>query len=177
MRAILTGFVASAIIAFMIIAPPLIGMAMYGTASVHAQDYANVSCQGLWYARNEIFARKGHCFKSPKAQAEFGKGCFPPYGKLSRAERIEVRRIRRLEASRGCSTKNAAAHGGSLRRSTELPVIIGGDPGYDACGGAGEIIGLDPRRDGFLSVRARPNGREIDRIFNGQFVYICSDKG
>ena len=38
-------------------------------------------------------------------------------------------------------------------------------------------MGLDPSGDGFLAVRSRPDGKEIDRLFNGQFVYVCEDSG
>ena len=66
------------------------------------------------------------------------------------------------------------------RRLIEQPIVIGGDPDFpdlDACGSSGEVVGLDPRGDGFLSVRSRPNGKEIDRLFNDQYVYICADSG
>ncbi len=61
-----------------------------------------MSCDELWYARNEIFARKGHCFKTDRGRRAFGRNCFPPYGRLSRAESRQVSRIVRLERRRGC---------------------------------------------------------------------------
>lgn len=134
------------------------------------------TCEELWQERNAIFARKGYCFKSPRAQAVFGKGCFAPYGELSRAEEAEVKRIKRLEASKKCS-KQTAGDSVNWRRFIEHPIVVGGDPDFDACGSSGEIVGLDPSGDGFLSVRSRPNGKEIDRLFNGQFVYVCQDSG
>jgi len=61
----------------------------------------------------------------------------------------------------------------------DVPVVIGGNERVDACGETGEIAGLDPQGDGFLSVRGGPGGRpfrEIDRLFNGNEVYICDRK-
>lgn len=61
----------------------------------------------------------------------------------------------------------------------DVPAMIQADPDIDACGN-GEIVGLDPRGDGFLSVRSGPGGApytEIDRLYNGDQVYICSTKG
>ncbi len=51
--------------------------------SVRAQDAAGMSCDQLWYARNQIYAREGFCFKTDRARAVFGPGCFPPFGALS----------------------------------------------------------------------------------------------
>ncbi|OYU88134.1 MAG: integron [Bradyrhizobiaceae bacterium PARB1] len=61
----------------------------------------------------------------------------------------------------------------------DVPVMIKSDPDIDACGN-GEIIGLDPKGDGFLSVRSGPGGSpytEIDRLYNGDQIYICGNKG
>ena len=62
----------------------------------------------------------------------------------------------------------------------DAPIIIGGDESADACASSGDIIGLDPQGDGFLSVRSGPGGppfREIDRLFNGNEVYVCASGG
>ena len=69
---------------------------------VQAQAYPNMNCEQLWYARNEIFAARGYCFKTPKAQVVFGEGCFPPYGELRGYESQEVKRIRQWEKRKGC---------------------------------------------------------------------------
>ena len=62
----------------------------------------------------------------------------------------------------------------------DVPVMAGGsDPGYDACGSSGTVMGLNPRGDGFLAVKSGP-GLEfarIDRIYNGQNVTICDQRG
>ncbi len=49
----------------------------------------------------------------------------------------------------------------------------------DACGANGVVHGLDPAGDGFLSVRTSPGSkhRELDRLYNGQAVFICANKG
>lgn len=60
----------------------------------------------------------------------------------------------------------------------DVPVMITASES-SACG-SGEIVGLDPKGDGFLSVRSGPGGSqytEIDRLYNGDEVYICGDQG
>src|ERR1700682_5603994 len=47
-----------------------------------SKDAASMSCDQLWHARNVIYARNGYCFRTPRALATFGRGCFPPYGEL-----------------------------------------------------------------------------------------------
>lgn len=60
----------------------------------------------------------------------------------------------------------------------DVPIIITADE-RDVCG-VGEIIRLDPKGDGFLSVRSGPGGRpyrELDHLYNGNQIYICDFKG
>ncbi len=71
-------------------------------SAAHAQDYRAMSCEDLWYARNEIYAERGYCFKTQRARAVFGRGCFPPYGDLSPTEMREVARIEQWEMRKGC---------------------------------------------------------------------------
>ena len=61
----------------------------------------------------------------------------------------------------------------------DVPVMIGGSADHDACPSEGMIVGLNPRGDGFLSVRSGPTGAyaEIDRLYNGNPVHICGDSG
>jgi hypothetical protein len=62
----------------------------------------------------------------------------------------------------------------------DVAVMIGGEGDLDACSSPGEVTGLDPSGDGFLSVRSGPGGRpyrEIDRLFNGNEVYLCGSLG
>lgn len=57
-----------------------------------------------------------------------------------------------------------------------MPIVIGGDSTFDACPSTGKVIGLDQNRDGYLSVRNGPDKArfdEIDRIPNGQILWIC----
>ncbi|PLX34824.1 MAG: hypothetical protein C0605_12375 [Hyphomicrobiales bacterium] len=61
-----------------------------------------MSCNDLWYARNSIFARNGHCFKTRRGRNAFGAGCFPPYGRLGRADQRQVDDIRYWERRYGC---------------------------------------------------------------------------
>jgi hypothetical protein len=60
-----------------------------------------------------------------------------------------------------------------------VPVVIGGNYDWDACGGSGVIAGLDPAGDGFLAVRSGPGAKhaELDRLYNGEEVYLCADSG
>jgi hypothetical protein len=60
------------------------------------------SCRGLWLERNRVYAQAGYCFQSPDAIAVFGRGCFPPYGRLSRDDKCYVDAIQALERRQGC---------------------------------------------------------------------------
>ncbi|WP_152047486.1 integron [Aureimonas psammosilenae] len=59
------------------------------------------------------------------------------------------------------------------------PVLVGGDELSDACPSLGRVIGLDPKGDGFLSVRDGPAARmrERDRLEPGASVTICDERG
>lgn len=61
----------------------------------------------------------------------------------------------------------------------QVPIVIEADPNYDACGGDGVVGGLDSSGDGFLAVRSGPGPKyaEIDRLYNGEQVYFCDEKG
>jgi hypothetical protein len=67
-----------------------------------AQGYANLSCGQLWYERNAIFAQYGYCFKTSQAINAFGRGCFPPYGRLPPSAQARVDAITSWERRRGC---------------------------------------------------------------------------
>jgi hypothetical protein len=68
-----------------------------------AQDYGDMSCDDLWVARNQIYANEGYCFKTSDAIQQFGRACFPPYGRLSSREAREVRDIQRAESDNDCN--------------------------------------------------------------------------
>lgn len=57
------------------------------------------------------------------------------------------------------------------------PVMIGGNDDLDACLSTGEVRGLNPNGDGFLSVRAAPTAKaaERDRVRNGQSLWLCDE--
>jgi hypothetical protein len=59
-------------------------------------------CGDLWYQRNAIFASAGHCFRTKQGIAVFGKGCFPPYGRLNASQQSRVNKIIRQERKYGC---------------------------------------------------------------------------
>jgi hypothetical protein len=65
-------------------------------------EYRDMSCYELWYERNRIFARKGYCFTTRRAIRTFGRGCFPPYGRLSGWEEDEVDEIKYWERRKRC---------------------------------------------------------------------------
>lgn len=60
-----------------------------------------------------------------------------------------------------------------------VPVMVGGLAEFDACGGLGEVHGLNPHGDDFLAVRAGPGSKYpmIDRLYNGNQVYFCDKHG
>jgi hypothetical protein len=67
-----------------------------------SQEAAYMSCEELWFKRNEIYARNGYCFETDRARAVFGDGCFPPYGRLSGWEKRRVQELQRWERRKGC---------------------------------------------------------------------------
>jgi len=67
-----------------------------------AQDASVMSCEELWHERNQIYADNGYCFKTERAQSEFGRGCFPPYGRLGSDESRRVRQLQSWERRQGC---------------------------------------------------------------------------
>ena len=79
-----------------------IGAAFLGAPSARAQDAAEMSCGELWRARNAIYARNGYCFKTERARAVFGPGCFPPYGELRGWEKRRVDELQYWERRNGC---------------------------------------------------------------------------
>ena len=67
-----------------------------------AQDAASMSCGELWHERNAIYARNGYCFKTARARAVFGPGCFPPYGELRGSEKRRVDELQYWVRRNGC---------------------------------------------------------------------------
>lgn len=60
----------------------------------------------------------------------------------------------------------------------QTPIIMEGGTGLDPCGN-GYVKGLDPQGDGWLAVKSAPNikAKRIDKIYNGQEVYVCEQRG
>jgi hypothetical protein len=76
-----------------------------------------------------------------------------------------------LAAASGLSAQPAA--------KVDVPIMVGGSGMSDGCTSLGQIVGLDPRRDGFLSVRSGPGGkpyREIDCLYNGNQIFVCDER-
>lgn len=59
------------------------------------------------------------------------------------------------------------------------PVMIGGEPDFDACRSTFTVSGLNPRGDNYLSLRAAPypGARELGRLKSGQVVWGCDETG
>lgn len=74
---------------------------------------------------------------------------------------------------------------GAGNASERVPVMVGGHAEFDACQANGRVHKLGPVRpedpkSGFLSVRSGPGGKpyaEIDRVYNGQELYVCHESG
>jgi hypothetical protein len=80
----------------------------------------------------------------------------------------------------GCLTVLAPAQARDPARRIDVPVMVGGTGELGGCASLGQIVGLDPNGDGFLSVRSGPGGkpyREIDRLYNGNRVFVCDKNG
>ena len=93
-------FMRSGLVLAMLIATP--ALIISATDKAQAQQYRYMSCGELWFERNAIYADKGYCFKTRRARREFGRACFPPYGRLGRSEQNRVATIRRWERRKGC---------------------------------------------------------------------------
>ena len=67
----------------------------------------------------------------------------------------------------------------TLATDHRVPVMVGGEVDFDACGGTGKVINLDPAGDNYLSVRSGPSSKfeEIDRLPNRSEMFLCDEKG
>ncbi|WP_244462650.1 integron [Methyloceanibacter caenitepidi] len=67
----------------------------------------------------------------------------------------------------------------ALAQQPQVPVLVGGEADYDACGSQGVVRGLDPNGDGFLAVRGGPSSKYgmLDKIYNGMIVNLCDQRG
>jgi len=78
------------------------GGALSLTPAPARAQIGDYSCEALWHERNSIYARHGYCFKTDRAIAEFGPGCFPPYGRLSGRDADRVNEIQYWERRKDC---------------------------------------------------------------------------
>jgi YARHG domain len=93
------GYVKGNLLAGVLAVFPAIGFIPAVQAGTPPSEY---SCDELWHERNAIYAAVGYCFKTARARAEFGPGCFPPYGKLDKWQREMVAEIQSWEYRKGC---------------------------------------------------------------------------
>ena len=77
--------------------------------SVEAQSLGEMSCDDLWFARNQIYAQNGHCFKTRRGRSVFGRNCFPPYGQLNSGEQRRIARIQQQERRMACGSGGRTA--------------------------------------------------------------------
>ena len=77
-------------------------LAAAAAAAAAAAGSSVNQCEQLWMARNTIFAQHGHCFETPKAISVFGRGCRPPFGKLTSTAKARVDSIQVQELRLGC---------------------------------------------------------------------------
>lgn len=79
-----------------------------------------------------------------------------------------------------CAIGGAAAFWSSAPLAgSSVPVEVGGEAEYDACGSLGIVVGLDPQGDNFLAVRSGPGTRyqQIDSLFSNDEVLLCQSHG
>jgi hypothetical protein len=60
------------------------------------------------------------------------------------------------------------------------PVTIGAaGPDLDACLSNARVVGLNPKGDNFLAVRASPSpsARKLDQLHTGWEVHVCEESG
>jgi hypothetical protein len=96
-------------------------------------------------------------------------GAYAPFAKAAREKLVGETAAKEKPAK-----KQVAAAEPDNERVVPKP-----KPKMDACKGFGRVTGLDPNGDNFLSVRTgpAPSFTEIDRIYTGNGVKICSSQG
>jgi hypothetical protein len=148
-----------------------------------AQQNPLDACESLWNRRNAIYKEAGYCFKKSRAVEIFGnEGCTITEERdlpLSDRQRDAIRRIKQSEKALRCSEGPSQANlpPSTRTRRLDVPIIIRASD--TASCGSGVVTGLDPLGDGFLAVKSGPGlrFRRLDKLFNGQSVYICEDRG
>lgn len=66
----------------------------------------------------------------------------------------------------------------SARAGDGVPVMVGGEPGLDACSSVAVVTGLKATGDGFLAVRAGPAVAYpmLAKLHNGHQVFMCQEQ-
>ncbi|MEO3387606.1 YARHG domain-containing protein [Mesorhizobium sp. CAU 1741] len=129
------------------------------TMSLDPSLLRGLSRDTLWEARNEILARHGYAFTTPRARGYFSaKNYWFPRTKnvrLSAVEKANVDLIRSFEAAPGPSLTSA--------ESTHQV----------------EVVRLDPEGDGFLAVRTGPSASfpEVGRLLQGDRATVLAVSG
>jgi hypothetical protein len=70
-----------------------------------------------------------------------------------------------------------AAAAGAVATAAPRPVLIALDAELGNCPVSGQVVGVNARRDNYLSVRAGPGvrERELDRLRSGTVVLVCDE--
>ena len=132
------------------------GPAVRGPAAVFADssqrelaapELARLTCEQLWLARNELFARNGYCFGTAQAQQVFAsRGCTTSRQDiLSALEVKNMRAIKAIEDRKSCGAINTASLAPANRSVTPAPAASWH-----------YVTGLDPKGDNFLALKVAP---------------------
>ncbi|MFO1185546.1 MAG: YARHG domain-containing protein [Bauldia sp.] len=65
--------------------------------NLRQSDLTRLDCNGLWRARNEIYARNGFRFQTARGQAEFGTNGWTSNPPLNAVEQANIALIQRIE--------------------------------------------------------------------------------
>ncbi|MGI9416078.1 MAG: YARHG domain-containing protein [Hyphomicrobiales bacterium] len=65
-------------------------------------ELASLSCDSLWLARGEIYARNGFRFISDRGVKAFGTGGWTKIPRLNDVEKYNVGRIKKVEYEKDC---------------------------------------------------------------------------
>ncbi len=69
---------------------------------------------------------------------------------------------------------------GAASAQSSIPVMVGtSGPDLDGCHSVGAVVGLDPRGDNFLAVRAGPSSdfTKIDEVYTNDSLWLCEKRG
>jgi hypothetical protein len=123
-----------------------------GRRNLQEGELTRLSCEQLWLARNEMFARNGYCFGTSAAQQVFGtRGCTTSRQDILSAFEIQnMRLIKAVEDRKACGAITTAAFA-PAGRSVSQP--------QQAVGSWHYVTGLDPKGDNFLALKVAPDVR------------------